>query len=74
MISQCFSFLCKVSKREDLLENVFTFRFLVEEKPQNYIEHKLNNDSVCVDGLSSFKNIEGKVSANVSEKAERAKK
>jgi hypothetical protein len=74
LISRCFNFLSKVSKREELLENVYTFRFLVEEKPSNYREHRSNNQDLFIDGFGSFKNIEGEVGVNVSEEGEKMKK
>lgn len=46
----------------------------MEEKPNNYREHRLKNQDICIDGFGGFKNIQGEVGVNVSQQAEDSKK
>ena len=74
LLSECKRFINKVCKTELLLENLYTFRFLKEQKYDNYQEHKKNHNEPLINHVKVLKNIEGCVPIELSDVNEEIKK
>lgn len=74
LVKECKTFINRIISHDQLLSNIFCFRFFKEISYEGYINHKKKHDKLTVNHLRQIKNAKGLVKIEISDSNELIKK